>query len=164
MTSLKLARLAIGLILVCTHGAALGADPNHEAPQLRFVTGRASLHRFAKRPPIVPTHKAYFNVAWRFTEPDDPNAEDLLQTYAGKSLSDRQRDLLEEEQSFWLAISGSKKSVSKSEFGEYRSGGTSYIVYAVSEEDTSNMARAVVEFLLGKGTAKARRNVEPSQC
>lgn len=160
MTNLKLTQLMIALILLCTHGAALGADPNHEAPQLRFVAGRASLHRFAKRPPIVPTHKAYFNVAWRFTEPDDPNAEDLLKTSAGKALSDRQRDLLEEEQAFWLYISDSKKSVSKSEFGEYQSGGTGYVVYAVSEEDAGNMARAVVEFLLGKGTAKARRNVE----
>lgn len=160
MTNLKLTQLTIGLILVCTHGAALGADPNHEAPQLRFVTGRASLHRFAKRPPIVPTYKAYFKVYWQFAEPDDPNAENLLQTYAGKSFSDRQRDLLEEEQSFWLAIRDLKKSVSKSEFGEYQSGGTDYIVYAVSEEDARKMARAVVEFLLGKGTAKARRNVE----
>lgn len=161
MIPLKQIRLAIGLIFVSIFTVAFSAESTPPAPVLEFDTtlGTYSL-RFAKPPPIVPTYMAYFSVSWRFAEPNEPNAADLLETSTGRSFSDRQRDLLETEKAFWLDGTGSGRGVSGSEFGQYRWGGKTYRVYAVSEADIKKMVHAVVEFVTGKGTENARRRVE----
>lgn len=161
MIAPKKMQLAIGLTLAFTYASTIGSEPNQTTPVLEFDTklGTYSL-RFAKPPPIVPTYMAYFDVSWRFAEPNEPNAADLLKTSAGRSFSDRQRDLLETEKAFWLAGTVSRRGVSGSEFGEYGWGGRTYRIYAVSEADIKKMVLAVVEFVAGKGTENARRSVE----
>lgn len=157
----KQIRLAIGLIFVFMFTVAFSAEPTQRAPVLEFDTTLSTYSvRFAKPPPIVPTYMAYFSVSWRFAEPNEPNAADLLNTSAGRSFSEHQRDLLETEKAFWLVGTGSTKGVSGSQFGQYLWGRRTYRVYTVSEADVKKMVHAVVEFMAGKGTENARRSVE----
>lgn len=165
MISQKHIRLAISLVVICMFAVGLGAEPSQPGPRLTFnVSKSTTMLMFEKPPPVVPTHMARFTLDWRFAEPNDPNAADLLETYAGISFSDRQRALLETEQAYWQTSRRSRSNeVSGSEFGQYLWGITNYTVSAVSETDAKKMAHALLEFLAGKGTDEARRNIERSK-
>lgn len=172
MTSARHIRLSVGVIVACMVTAGFGTEPNQPELKPRFLISSPVRLSFEEPPSVTPTHAAQFQVEWGFAEPNDPNAPDLLNTPAGKTFSGRQRDLLDTDRVFWMTsriqtstlVSASEiarhLSASPSDFGRYEWGRTNYCVRAVSEEDAKKMARALLEYMTGKGMDQARRNVE----
>ena len=156
MISVKQIRLTISLILICMSTLVLSAEPNHPVIELEFVTeDRAPVEtEFDRRPPIVPSYMAEFGVQWCFERIAEPNATDLLNTSAGKTLSVLQRELLRTESVFWLRFEISKTEMSRHDMPF---GYALYEARAVSEEDAKKMAYAIVEFLTRGENASTRR-------
>lgn len=172
MTSTRHIRLSLGVVVACMLTAGFSAEPNQPEPTVRFRPSSPMRLRFEEPPSIKPMYAAQFEVNWGFAQPNEPNAADLLKTSAGRSFSARQRDLLDTDQTYWLeGRSSTRRIVAGSEIARHLSAGgsdsdryvwgrTKYRVHAVSEADVERMVHALLEFLAGKGTDRARRNFE----
>jgi hypothetical protein len=147
-------QLAIGVVLAFTYTPAMGSEPNQPAIELEFlITGAPLPVSFDTGPPTKPSYAAYFTVQWRFEPTGEPNAADLLKTSAGKSFSDRQRELLDTEQGFWLESKMSETYVSGHDMPY---GSATYTAYAVGQESAKKMGRALLEFLIRDEKAATR--------
>jgi len=155
-------RLAIGLILASLCLPILNAESTKPTINLKYDVGTAPtlISDFKKDASILPTYMARFTVRWYFAPSDDPNISEILNTPAGKTLSDLQQKFLRDNQDNWLWSHDLDSLYDYEIMGfvglEVKQRHKSYNVYAVSKEDAFKMAAALVDFIATKGTEKAR--------
>jgi len=154
MISLRKCQLFFGLaiLLVCT--AAICQEPNEGKVQLQFEISREEqrwiVDRGFGRGPIRPTHVAVLSIRHTqdFPEFDSPKAiEGILSTSAGKSLSQKQVDLLS---------TGTNCISRMGRFGDTVRNRYRFRLYAVTKEDAQRMAKVFIEFLTSEAEKKTQ--------
>lgn len=158
MTSPKTTAVPILLALISTLTCASSGVAQSAKPDLDFVfdTNKVShTRKQTAQPTILPTHKASFRLDWYHptsTLPTPPDMATVLQTAAGKSISQLQRE--------FVRTGGDVTSnVVKMDYGRnflgatYYSGEMVYELNAVSRDDACKMAEAYIEVLLRENYA-----------
>lgn len=155
MIKSKKLQLVTVLISVCTCGLVLGAEPNEAKTELRFEIRNdqpRSLLRVNLRPPFESTHLAVLFVrGWDVYGRVAPPIEAMLETSTGKSMSQKQRDVIS-NQSIRFINNGS--TISNYSF---------FRLFGVSEEDTKKMVKAFIEVLTRKADARMQALLSQQQ-
>lgn len=137
-------RFVMVLISICTCGLVLGAEPNEAKIELKYeisddeqewlITDKRGniVKDKVVAGPIKPTH-----VAELFTNSYLPSAEILLNTSAGKNMSERQRRFLTTTAGTISRIGPYDKPIR---------GYRHFRLYAISEDDAKKMAQAMLEY------------------
>lgn len=145
------------LILVIICASALATEPNEAKTELQFeISTRFGSKRLMKfSGPVKPKYVAIFSMSdlsrifsdnWVRTA----LAKEILATSAGKSMSERQKELLK-------ANKGISTSTSLVKDQMYKVQETEYGLYAFTIDDAKNMTRALIEIL----TKIAREKLPP---
>lgn len=137
-------RLVMALISVCTCGLVLGAEPNEAKIELKYEISddeqewlitdtRGNIVKDKVVAGLIkPTHVAeLFIIAY------PPSAEILLETSAGKNMSERQRRFL-------TTTAGTISMIGP--YGKSIRGYHHFRLYAISEDDAKKMAQAMLEY------------------
>jgi len=163
MTPLKTSTLALRLVLLSILAALChGAEPTTK-PDLRYLSenSRGSIKwKKTAQPSILPSHTAYFMLKWHHRKPTMPDIKAVLQTTAGESISQLQREFIKTEgdvASMAITSMDSGKTLLRT---KYISGGAQYNVYAVSKDDAHKTAEAFIEVLLKENNAALKPQLD----
>lgn len=151
-------------------GSQVREEPNQPARKLEFKADQRQLSWVIEKSddptPVIPIYMAFLEIRWYHGEPNDPNGTALLETSAGKSLSDLQRDFIRAERAIvvrcdkTIARPGAKPGRYSSHLENFPWGRKRYSLFAVSEADAKKMAFALVEFLAQRGNMNAQRRMK----
>lgn len=143
-------------------GSQVREEPDQPARKLEFKAGGMPkswvIEKSEDPTPLIPRYMAELNIRWYHGEPNDPNATALLETSAGKSLSDLQRDFIRAERAIGVAVHSAGRY--SSQLQRFPWGRMRYSLFAVSEADAKKMAFASVEFLAQRGNINAQRRMK----
>jgi hypothetical protein len=162
MISLKRTTIPLELVLLAILAALChGAEPT-EKSQLKYLFESSPVSRTQKKtaqPTILPTHSASFNLEWYHRIPSEPHMNSVLQTTAGKSISQLQREFIKTTGNMTSkqAVSSSRRTLLGM---EYSSGRILYELHAVSKEDARKMAEAFTEVLLKENNAALKPQLD----
>lgn len=140
-------KLLIALILVCTCGLTLGAEPNEAETELKFEirNDRPSpmlLRTRNLQPSYGSTHCAVLFTFGDWERLPTISVDAILATSAGRAMSQKQRDLV------------STLPFRHIDFGGTIGNHTYFRLYGVSEDDTKKMVEAFIEILTEKADAR----------
>jgi hypothetical protein len=153
MIQSRKSRLAIGLILACTCGLALCAEPDETKTNLKFeINNKESQgwigdnHNNPGRGPIKPTRVAVFHIrrpSDRDRFPWDPGGIlQILRSPAGESLSEQQRQFLTASDAIvWRGIEDIKNH-------------DTVFLYAVGDEDAKKTVQAYLEVAIDEANSR----------
>ena len=151
-------------------GSQVREESNQLATKLEFIADQSQqswvIEKSEDPTPVIPRYVAYLNIRWYHGEPNDPNGTALLETSAGKSLSDLQRDFIRAERAIVVnsdrtgARTGAMPGRYSSQLEDFPWGRNRYFLFAVSEADAKKMAFALVEFLARRGNTNAQRRMK----
>ena len=143
-------------------GSQVREEPDQPARKLEFKADQRQqswvIEKSEDPTPVIPRYMAELYIRWYHGEPNDPNRTALLETSAGKSLSDLQRDFISTEGAIVVVRDSAGRYRSK--FGNFPWGRKRYSLFAVSETDAKKMAFALVEFLAQRGNTNAQRRMK----
>ncbi len=143
-------------------GSQVREEPNQPARKLEFKAERRQkswvIEKSEDPTPVIPRYMAELYIRWYHGEPNDPNGTALLETSAGKSLSDLQRGFISTEGAIGVTRSNVRRYSSRLE--NFPWGDKRYSLFAVSEADAKKMAFALVEFLAQRGNTNAQRRMK----
>ncbi|UCG46299.1 MAG: hypothetical protein JSU94_12415, partial [Phycisphaerales bacterium] len=155
MNVIKKRQTLCTLVLAVASATAWPAEPNDPNLGLtfRFFPDKVAWKmgdRTGDTPMIRPSHMAEVQIRWWFVEPNVPEACDLLDTEAGGSMSELQKQFIKNPRAF-IRIVSAQTSRFGSFWGEvFTSSRRVYQVFGVSEKDARKMALALVEDLFKK--------------
>jgi len=151
-------------------GSQVREEPEQSAMKLEFKADQRQQSWVMKKSedptPVIPRYMAELYIRWYHGEPNDPNGTALLETSAGKSLSDLQRDFIRAERGIVItsartgARPGARPGRYSSQLENFPWGRKRYAFFAVSEADAKKMAFASVEFLAQRGNKNAQRRMK----
>lgn len=143
-------------------GSQVREEPAQPARKLEFKANQMPkswvIEKSEDPTPLIPRYMAELYIRWYLGEPNDPNGTALLETSAGKSLSNLQRDFISTERAIVVASDSARKYSSQLE--RFPWGQKRYFLFAVSEADAKKMASALVEFLVQRGNTNAQRRMK----
>lgn len=143
-------------------GSQVREEPNQPARKLEFKADQKQqswvIEKSEDPTPIIPRYMAELYMRWYHGEPNDPNGAALLETSAGKSLSDLQRDFIRAERAIVVAMASAGRY--RSQLGTLPWGRKRYFLFAVSEADAKKMAFALIGFLAQRGNTNAQRRMK----
>ena len=143
-------------------GSQVREEPEQPARKLEFKAGGMPkswvIEKSEDPTPLIPRYMAELNIRWYHGEPNDPNGTALLETSAGKSLSDLQRDFIRAERA--IVVASDTRRWYSSQLGRFPWGRKRYSLFAVSEADAKKMAFALVEFLAQRGNTNAQHRMK----
>ena len=155
ISSRKLQLLVMVLISVCTCSLALGAETKKAETELKFEIDSKKTQLWIKarpgqipgRGPIKPTHVSVFHIrrpSSGLPKIHDEGIQQILNTSAGQSLSEKQRQFLTASDAVvWWGI-------------EEIQNHDMILLYAVSEEDAKKTVRAYLEVAINKADARVQ--------
>ncbi len=147
-------------------GSQVREEPDQPAMKLEFKADQRqrpwAIEKSDDPTSVIPIYMAYLNIRWYHGEPNDPNGTALLETSAGKSLSDLQRDFIRAERAIVVnsVRTGAMPGGYSSHLENFPWGLKRYSLFAVSEADAKKMASALVEFLVQRGNTNAQRRMK----
>jgi len=162
MTPLKTTTLSLSLVLLSILAALChGAEPTVK-PELKYIFKDSSTSTEWKKtaqPSILPSHMASFLVEWHHRALTMPDIEAVLQTTAGESISQLQREFIKTkgEVASMSVISASARTLLGMKYTSMR---TDYTLYAVSREDARKMAEAFIEVFLKENNAALKPQLD----
>ncbi len=161
MNVIRKRQILFTLVLAAASATARPAEPNDPnlGLKFRFIPGKVAWKmgdRTGDTPMIRPSYMAEVRIWWLFAEPNVPEASDLLDTEAGGSMSELQKQFIKNECAF-IRIDSSAINRYKSFLGgQLTRGRRLYQVYGVSEKDARKMALALVEDLFKKAESRGQ--------
>ena len=163
MTPSKTSTLALSLVLLGILAALChGAEPT-EKLELKYYfkdsSGSIDWKKTAQ-PSILPSHMAYFMLEWHHREPTMPDIKAVLQTTAGASISQLQREFIKTRGDIASMATASLNSGATLLRMKYVSGRIQYSLYAVSKDDACKMAEAFIEVLLRENNAALKPQLD----
>jgi|GEM_PF-6485063 len=143
------------LVLAAASATAWPAEPNDPNLGLtfRFIPDRVAWKMgdsTGDAPMIRPSYMAEVHIRWWFVEPNVPEARDLLDTEAGGSMSELQKQFIKNDWAFIRIVSAQSSRFGSFLGGVFTSSRRVYEVFGVSEKDARKMALALVEDLFKK--------------
>lgn len=149
MIKSKTHKLLIALILVCTCGVILSAEPNEAKTEVKFemksFQEARMLLRLNMQPPYGSTHYAVLFVRgdWKYYRNRAP-IESVLETSAGRAMSQQQRDII------------SNQSIKWRDYGATISNYTYFQLFGISEDDTKKMVEAFMVVAINRANANVQ--------
>lgn len=156
MISSRKHKLLIALILVCTCGVVLSAEPNEVRTELKFDIRKGPSPARHLKPragtPDVYSHFAVLFVRgkWRMYQRGVP-IEAMLETSAGQSMSQMQRDVI------------SNQAIKYLDDGATISNYTYFQLFGISEDDVQKMVNAFIESLANRNNKEMQNFLSKQQ-
>lgn len=152
MIKSRKSQLVIGLIVACTCGLALCAEPNETKTDAKFEINNKKSQPWRGtrggpgRGPVKPTHVATFHVRQPnyYLPTDYEGLLQILKTSTGKSLSEQQRQFLSASDAMvWQGVKDTKNH-------------DTVLLYAVSTDDAKKMVQAFLDVAASRANDDAQ--------